>query len=484
MKILALLIVTVVVLGVVGWRQFIPTQTGKTISSTMSTSPTSQTIIGSTSQAATVTTLASSQTTTIVWINAGEVKPVSYYLSLLESNGTQPYVQLAAELRKLPDFRNATAIAQITYLALNATNPEVKEAFELMLKGGTPDPRDFQYPVPNYNTELQVLYWLAVQNEFKKDDTLALAIAMVNGLWITIGDDQVREAVHNDTTQLLRYFRETNELQRRVGRYQLEEYSLEAKLILGWTANYSPSGGRPYPLRFYVNKKLPLTGYEWNTVSVDTLRKMRDLMDQNGWVTTDVGKTIGNVEYYFYFDLGPGGGNSRHWRYSSSENTYIEIDGQKVLNHDMNNVGFEFNYFLQNGFGIGDCGDESGLVDAFAKSWGVATTFVLRQASNATQVIYSHMSVTYYEPKSKLWQMYEQQANVGIEQPYQFTLYILRPPVNQVGYLDYWTDPVNRVRWFGNMYYIPKETFKISEIKSLFLSGISDGQMKQWLLYS
>jgi len=70
----------------------------------------------------------------IEWIQVGQVKPINYYLSLLESNGTQPYVQLAKELRNLPELTNATAVAKITYLALNASNPEVKEAFELLIK--------------------------------------------------------------------------------------------------------------------------------------------------------------------------------------------------------------------------------------------------------------------------------------------------------------------------------------------------------------
>lgn len=169
-------------------------------------------------------TVASTQSTIkplprIEWITIGQVKPTDYYLSLLESNGTEPYVQLARELRKLPDLANATAVAKITYLALNATNPEVKEAFHLMIKGGTPDWTDFAYNVPSYNTELQILYWLASQNDLKRDDTLALAIGMVNGLWVTMGDDQVRESVRNDASQLLQYFRETNELQKQRGYY-------------------------------------------------------------------------------------------------------------------------------------------------------------------------------------------------------------------------------------------------------------------------
>jgi len=55
------------------------------------------------------------------------------------------------ELRKLRDLTNATVVAKITYLALNVTNLEIKEAFELMMKSGTPDPKDFKYAVPDYN---------------------------------------------------------------------------------------------------------------------------------------------------------------------------------------------------------------------------------------------------------------------------------------------------------------------------------------------
>jgi len=179
------------------------------------------------------------------WITIRQVKPINYYLSLLESNGTAPYIQLAKDLQKLPDLTNPTAVAKITFLALNATNPEVKEAFELMIKGGTPDLGDFKYRVPEYNTQLQVLYWLASQNEFKRDDTLVLALATANGFWVTIGDEEVRQAVKRDTGNLLPYFRETNELQKRRGHPLLEDYPLEAKICLTWTANAAPYGFVP-----------------------------------------------------------------------------------------------------------------------------------------------------------------------------------------------------------------------------------------------
>jgi len=198
-KLIAILLIAVVVAVGAGYWIFTPKMPNELVSTAHQTS-----LLTSLERASSESTILASATTvasaTTIWLNISETQPVSYYLSLLESNGSQPYVQLAKELRKLPDLTNATAVAKITYLALNATNPEVKEAFELMIKGGTPDPRDFTYAVPRYNTELQVLYWLAFQNEFKKDDTLALAIAMVNGLWVTMGNEEVREAVKRDSS--------------------------------------------------------------------------------------------------------------------------------------------------------------------------------------------------------------------------------------------------------------------------------------------
>jgi hypothetical protein len=161
---------------------------------------------------------------------------------------------------------------------LNATNPEVKEAFELMMRGGTPDQNDFSYTVPNYNTELQVLYWLACQNQFKKDDTLALAIAVENGIWVTIGDNEVIVATMKDTSDLLAFFRETNELQKQRGYYPLENYPLEAKIVLGWTGGESPDVAKSHALSLFLNKRLDLKSYHWDFTAVDTYRKMRAFM--------------------------------------------------------------------------------------------------------------------------------------------------------------------------------------------------------------
>jgi hypothetical protein len=409
---------------------------------------------------------------------------VSYYLSLFDSNGTQPYLRLGEELRRLPHLTNATAVATITYLALSATNPEVKEAFQLMMNGGTPSQSDYSYSVPTYNTELEILYWLACQNELKKDDTLALAIAMVNGIWITIGDAQVPQAVYNDTTQSLRYFRETNELQEQLGYYPLEDYPLEAKLALAWTGNESPAGfgeNRPYRLFDYESKRLPLSGYLWDVVDVNTLRQMRQLMVSNGWISSNVDATVANLEYYFYFNLGTT--VSTHWNYTNparlgSKEGYITINGEKVLDHGFQNVHFELSYYLTHNMGIGSCLDEEAFIDAWSKSWGIATTGIWLNPKG--EGVDAHNFVTYYESQSMTWRVYSGQLEA---MQVDCFIYVYKMPVIQSNFL--WTGALkeNPNRWDGGMVHVIKN-LSISQFDAAFSNGVPTAEMKQWLLYS
>lgn len=64
-----------------------------------------------------------------------------------------------------------------------------------MLKCGIPEKSYFSYEVPDYNTELQCLWCLVEQNEFKDYDTLPKAIAMNHGSFITMKTDKVKNSV-------------------------------------------------------------------------------------------------------------------------------------------------------------------------------------------------------------------------------------------------------------------------------------------------
>jgi len=191
-------------------------------------------------------------------------------------------------LRQLPEIRDGVspedveALGDIVALAINSSDQEVAEAFDLISQGGIGN-QLVSYG-PYWNTQLQILFWLAQQGELRINDKLSLAVAMSNGIWVAMGDDEVDEAVYDNCSNLLALFRETDSLQRQEGYHPLEEYPLEALVALAWTGNISMrwDGEVAQPnellrLVYYRDRHLPLDVYERDTASVETLRKMRDL---------------------------------------------------------------------------------------------------------------------------------------------------------------------------------------------------------------
>ncbi len=505
-KLLAVLIVVSAIVSAVGWQQF----------ALKLASPTTVTTPFTTRATATQTTVAPQSQTE--WIKIGEVKPVNYYLSLLELNA--PYVQLARELRKLPDLTNATAVAKITYLALNATNPEVKEAFDLVVKGGTPDQSDFSYSVPNYNAELQVLYWLACQNEFKKDDRLALAISIDNGIWVTIGDNQVIEAVRKDTSGLLAFFRETNELQKQRGYYQLENYPLEAKIVLGWTGGESPDVAKSHALSLFLGKKLDLKSYHWDFTSIETYEKMRGFMANERvpftqWytgggygalLTESAFETLRNSYAYFQYD-GP------HWVYTlhGGPSETVTVDGESMSNWEYGSTNYCFGQYLSSGKVYGVSYDHCPFIDSLLQSVGIAATHVWLTSSHKPPGQSLNDFNLVYVPEAGVWkatpESFSNVASVGTKLVYgalnESHLILFKPPVDQRGYL---TGIENgRMRFLA---YCPETNFcdmlypeyskaytsilgssyekgiAFDEMKRKVTDGLPSSQVKQWLLYS
>jgi len=505
-NLVAILLIAVVVAAGAGYWLFSPKPTNEILNYT---SEETALEVSRRTPEQTLTTSASSPTTTVaetvLWINVTAAKPVNYYTSLLKSTGAQPYVELGWELQALPDTTNATAVAKITYLALNATNPEVKEAFQLMIKGGTPNQRDFKYGVPSWNTQLEVLYWLALQNDIKKDDTLALAVAMVNGFWVTIGNNEVRLALQQDANSLLNFFRETNQMQRASGYYELESYPLEAKICLAWTASITPNYSA-LPLVWgsgYVDQRaygyfangtrVTIEGYRWNTVSIATLRTMRDLMTKNGWMHKEPSTTILFLEQYFYFTDRhlPG-----HWE---NVPAYILVDGRMVHDYTIGNVNWQLDFYLKTGKFQGQCTDESQWMDAWAKSWGIATTTIWRgwldpEGKVRPELFYvQHFHPIFYDPSSASWKASDVQLDVSnnsqiADEPLFFMMF--RPPIDLDKYFSSKarTSYYPQVDWlYGNnpniFYWYPR-MMTLNQIAGMFTSGLVTSEMRQWLLYS
>lgn len=373
------------------------------------------------------------------------------------------------ELEKI-DKEDIEPLYDIVALAVKATNPEVKEAFDLMIRGG----RRGGGP----NTELQILFWLAEQNEFRKNDTLALAIAMVNGLWVTMGTHDVEVKVKEDTNHMLDFGRETAEWQETLGlSYNLDNYPLEAKVSWAWTGNYAAMGGRNQHLPSFKNKRLPLWAYEWLTVS--ELDKMRGDIIGREWVSGDVDSFMSLVEKFFYFSI------AQNWIYKDG-NEMILIDGKNTVNHDTSNADFLFNFFLDNGYVIGDCGDETTLVDALAISSGIATNAISIMISSEEQT-YRHFYNLYFDPRTSRWKAYK--GHLGRTMyPLRFWnrrdipihIYVHKPPVDQRRYLedtDY-TKPL----YTGKTVY-RNDGYTVHTLQDALTSGIPTDTVKRWLLY-
>jgi len=402
-----------------------------------------------------------------------------YLFSQLEQHD---YGNLAAQLRELPQIQDGVsaeeveALADITALAITASNREVREAFQLLLEGGTPNPSDLTYPVPSWNTELQVLYWLAKQNEFKRDDTLAQAIAMVNGIWVSMGTAEVRDAVCKDVNDLLNFFRETNEIQKARGYYQLEDYPLEALACLVDISNAGPMiGPSPYRLwQSYIVRGLRLdqSGYDWNTLSVETLRRMREVMDQRGWINRQPTETLTNLEFWFYFNVAPQHRTgSTNWQFVDWRTEPYPVD--------RGNVDNLFEQFLETNKGWGSCVEETELLRAFLQSWGIA----------ANTLSWGHVYNYIFDHTSGKWKAYERQLEVlDWERPNPSmqdvaTFYFYKPPIDQSRFLSYPDPDTVEDVWRDLDFYVLYGDLSFAEMKSrLSEIGIPTEDMKQLLL--
>jgi len=173
--------------------------------------------------------------------------------------------------------------------------------------------------------------------------------------------------------------------------------------------------------------KLDLTGYRWDNVNVETLRQMRDHMSQKARMVKSIDQTVANVEEYFFFS-----GKSQHYKYVSSWDVKVQVDGETVSARNTNNANFNFRYYLEHGYAIGVCEDEMTIVSGFLKSWGIPT---LPQLSYWKEGDWynGHTYTMYFDAPSKTWKCYPSQ--IGIVFRDVRDSYIFLPPVMQSTYM-------------------------------------------------
>lgn len=389
------------------------------------------------------------------------------------------YPELANELRKLPEFYENTqqsqiAVQRIATLALQSNDPEVKEAFQIILRGGTSPP--LPYPVPGWNTELQALFWLAEQTVLGRNDTLAQALAIVNGLWIATGDNSVGHAVYQDIGDLLSYFRETSGLQRSMGYPELQNYPLKAKVLLGWTGNTTQVFGAHH-LISCLSSPLTLEGYRWNAVSTDTLKKMREFIRSEGWALGDVSRLPFQLEDHFRYLIG----NWDYVTYGDPKSSKITVNGELVWNYHIGNVEFQLERLTENGRILGDCVDQSCVVDSFLKASGIPTTFIQKWRLPTD----AHMNVLYYDPTTQgIRGVPFQLNNVGMLNGTAPEYAIYFPPIQESGYLNRFTLNSNGLVWYYTGFSVPKNLTSLQLFEEFTGNGVPVQSMQdmdvQW----
>jgi len=419
------------------------------------------------------------------------------------------YPELANEIRKLPDFHQDTeqsseAVNRIATLALQSTDPQVKDAFNIIIRGGTP-PRSYNYSVPTWNTELQALFWLAEQNALEQNDTLALSVAMSHGMLISLAaDDSVTNSINSDINDFLPFLRSLNDYQDTNGLLQISKMPLEAKVALSWRGNdlgrfgrvyynlgyacsqyqNDPDWSRPANIHnFYENRARPLSlaDYQFNTVSTKTLKEMFEFLVSNHMIPSSEHEsaldTVRRIRG-FWGDLT----DSQRWEYPRPPNgpceNWIYINGEKSRPSNINNANYEWELFQTTGKGFGVSDDVNALVDALIKSIGipgVSLDYIWGAFIRNSEP--SHEETLFYDSNIRKWSaQYFGPATASMD------VFIFRPPVMQLNYFDFYTPSL--YAGYANRF-IPNLYHSIigvngKDIQSQIYQGIPTEEVASW----
>jgi len=156
----------------------------------------------------------------------------------------------------------------------------------------------------------------------------------------------------------------------------------------------------------YVNhRRLDLPGYECNTLNVTTLRRMREVMDEKGWIASDVKKTVENLEEYFYFNLAPLGSHS-----AGSTNLVYVYWYVKPYTIQRRNVDSIFSNFTRTQKLYGGGVEETELIRGFLQSWGIASDSLNRHDLWTTEI--DHNYNIFFDPETRTWRAYTKQLEL------------------------------------------------------------------------
>jgi len=334
---------------------------------------------------------------------------------------SEPYGYLTDDLYNLPELRDGIstdekkAIQQIEAI-INAskTDYQLRKGICLIDEYGVPNQNMFSFNVPNYNTQLQVLFYLVKDRNVPKDYyVVALACGLAYGSVITIGDHEVNQEIRKYVSQRFDQIIETDEIiQQYSVDWQVKDYPLEADLGLVWGAPATLYWNKQKePLFWYDifrNRQMNIEDFNWFFIENDTLKDMQRWMIKKGFVDLSVedsaidmqhitnefpkeyndkiDKLMANLNDYLYF-------GKNHFR--GNPNELIDVEEVKILAGTIFNPDWQWRQFIKTGKFYGTCGEDTTAENMLAKSIGISCYhgFIFAMKNKH---IYTHTIIRYY----------------------------------------------------------------------------------------
>ena len=327
-------------------------------------------------------------------------------------NQSQHLSYLIDDLFGLPEIRDGiepkdvTATEQIVNL-IKSDDPEVQQGLTLIDRYGVPPTIIFgrSQGIPNHNTQLQVLFWLAGDNVIDADyDRIALALALDYGSVVTIGDNEVDQRVKGYVQELLICIKETDKfLEGKNLPWRAKNYPLLADVGLVWGANeiryptfYECVGakpGQPWTHNWYeefIDRQMNLEDFNWLFISPETLREMREWLSKRGFINADISRVANAVDSYA----------SKHLRYYTDKPgvspSYFEVEGKITPGCRISNPDWQWSYFNKKAKVIGNCEDVCFIDEILLKSLNISTL-----PGSVKSESFGHRVILYYDEETR-----------------------------------------------------------------------------------
>ena len=201
--------------------------------------------------------------------------------------------------------------------------------------------------------------------------------------------------------------------------------------------------------------------YEWDTIDINTLNKMRNFMTTKGWLKEDVTHIINEI--YSYFSL------KDNWD-NPEKNNLGNLKPKLGINCYTWNPDLIWRYFEKTGRGMGINSDKITFIEALLKSIGIPATSLNYDCITIENEKNELSIFLYYNPITKKWYIPRKSLD-DINDPIKWgKMYLLVPSILQQHYFSY--SPVSSTSTPEVDAYYREETLK-DIIRNRFILGVN-----------